>query len=389
MLAVAHLTKSFASGRDSSTTNVVAVNDVSLTAEAGEFVTLLGPSGCGKTTTLRCIAGLELPRFGEIVVDGTTVFSSRTRTNVAPHKRGLGMVFQSYGIWPHMNVFENAGFPLTIAPRKSRLTRQQRTARVEQALAIVQLDHLSGRAATALSGGQQQRLALARALVMEPPLLLLDEPLSNLDARLRDNMRSELARLQRELNITTIYVTHDQTEALAMSDTIAVMNKGSIEQLGTPREIYENPSTPFVADFIGGSNFMSGTVESAAGDMYTVATSAGPVHGRAHEPLPPGSRVTVAIRPEHVRVVPSGRDEAGGHDAGWTGQVRVCEYLGNAVEIEVDVEGLVLRSRSETMQFLAPGSPATVMLTPDKCLIYAQDPRGVAAIDGPEVQLAV
>jgi iron(III) transport system ATP-binding protein len=151
MLAVAHLTKSFASGRDSSTTNVVAVNDVSLTAEAGEFVTLLGPSGCGKTTTLRSIAGLELPRFGEIVVDGTTVFSSRTRTNVAPHKRGLGMVFQSYGIWPHMNVFENAGFPLTIAPRRSRLTRQQRTARVEQALAIVQLDHLSGRAATALS----------------------------------------------------------------------------------------------------------------------------------------------------------------------------------------------------------------------------------------------
>src|SRR5688572_4752634 len=239
---------------------VKAAEDVTFTVPEGRLFTLLGPSGCGKTTTLRSIAGLERPRTGEISVAGKVVYSSSKRVFVAPNRRGFGMVFQSYAIWPHMNVFQNVAFPLEVGDR--RYSRGQVRESVMRVLSAVQLDHLADREATKLSGGQQQRLALARALVMEPALLLLDEPLSNLDAKLREKMRFELKRLQRELRITTVYVTHDQSEALALSHQIAVMHEGRIQQIGTPREVYESPANPFVADFVGNSNFIEGYVVS-------------------------------------------------------------------------------------------------------------------------------
>src|SRR2546422_4589811 len=226
---------------------VRAAQDVSFEVPPGKLFTLLGPSGCGKTTTLRSIAGLERPRAGEILVGGEIIYSSTKQVFVPPNRRGLGMVFQSYAIWPHMTVFENAAFPLQVG--KKRSPRKQIQERVMRVLKVVALEEMAERQATDLSGGQQQRLALARALVLEPPLLLLDEPLSNLDAKLREEMRFELKRLQRELGITGIYVTHDQVEALAMSNRVAVMRDGRIEQVGAPRAVYESPSSRFVADF--------------------------------------------------------------------------------------------------------------------------------------------
>ena len=248
---------------------VFAVNDVSFTVEPGELFTLLGPSGCGKSTTLRSIAGLEQPDSGIVSVGGTVLFAAgagaEKRVNVPANKRGLGMVFQSYAIWPHMTVFENVAFPLRVRPRKQRPSKREISERVERVLETMELLQYADRHATKLSGGQQQRLALARAIVIEPSLLLLDEPLSNLDAKLRESLRFELKRLQRELGITSIYVTHDQIEALSLSSNIAVMRAGEVVQLGKPRDIYENPQNKFVAEFIGTSNFIDGTVKARNG----------------------------------------------------------------------------------------------------------------------------
>src|SRR5437868_860053 len=234
LLEVRELLKTFPAAKGELRGRVHAVDNVSLDVQEGELFTLLGPSGCGKTTTLRSIAGLETPDEGTISVRGRVLFSSQANTRVPANQRGLGMVFQSYAIWPHMNVYDNVAFPLQVLPRAKRPKRAEMREKVERALAVVKLDQLASREATALSGGQQQRLALARALVMEPSLLLLDEPLSNLDAKLRERMRFELKRLQRELGITTVYVTHDQSGALALSHQIAVMNRGRIEQIGAP-----------------------------------------------------------------------------------------------------------------------------------------------------------
>src|ERR687895_403734 len=244
---------------------VHALDGVSFEVRPGELFTLLGPSGCGKTTTLRSVAGLERPDDGTITVGDRVLFDRARGVSVPSNARRLGMVFQSYAIWPHMTVFDNAAFPLEVLPRRRRPARAALEERVRTVLERVELADYAGRPATKLSGGQQQRLALARALVMEPQLLLLDEPLSNLDAKLRDAMRTELKRLQREFNLTTVYVTHDQSEALALSHEIAVMNDGFIVQVGTPRQIYEQPVNQFVADFVGQTNFVRGTVTAVAG----------------------------------------------------------------------------------------------------------------------------
>src|SRR5205085_1646281 len=273
---------------------VKAAQDVSFEVPEGKLFTLLGPSGCGKTTTLRSIAGLERPSSGEIEVAGRTVYSSNRRIFIAPNKRNFGMVFQSYAIWPHMNVFQNVAFPLEVRKLPKKAIRDK----VMRVLAAVQLDHLVDREATKLSGGQQQRLALARALVMEPQLLLLDEPLSNLDAKLRDRMRIELKRLQRELGLTTVYVTHDQSEALALSHEIAVMNDGFVVQVGTPRQIYEQPHNQFVADFVGTTNFIGGTVASLEGVRCVVSSAVGELKAQASEGLTKNALVIVSVRPE-------------------------------------------------------------------------------------------
>jgi iron(III) transport system ATP-binding protein len=344
---------------------VKAAQDVTFTVDEGRLFTLLGPSGCGKTTTLRSIAGLERPRAGEIAVNGRLVFSSSKRVFVAPNRRGFGMVFQSYAIWPHMTVFENAAFPLQVGERK--YSRPQIRDHVMRVLTAVQLDDLADRDATRLSGGQQQRLALARALVMQPMLLLLDEPLSNLDAKLRDRMRFELKRLQRELKITTVYVTHDQSEALALSHEIAVMNGGRIQQIGRPREIYENPANQFVADFVGNTNFLHGhVVRSDTANCCLVATDIGQLVVKTAHPLPADARVAISIRPEDVELTES---RPPGENV-WQGTVEQKIFLGEAIDFRVDVSGRSLLSRQHPMLRTPVGGLIFVRINPEKCVVF-------------------
>jgi iron(III) transport system ATP-binding protein len=343
MLSIRDLVKTFPPGRGERHGRVLAVDGISVDVEEGELFTLLGPSGCGKTTTLRCVAGLDTPDEGEIALGERLLFSSGRRVAVPANRRGLGMVFQSYAIWPHMNVFKNVAFPLQVLPRGKRPPRKQLQERVERALATVKLGHLAGREATDLSGGQQQRLALARALVLEPPLLLLDEPLSNLDAKLREEMVFELKRLQRELGVTAVYVTHDQVEALAMSNRVAVMREGRIEQVGRPRDVYEAPHSRFVADFIGTSNFIDGVVEARQNGVYTVRTPDGELRVRSDSEFPAGTKVVVAARPEHVEL---SEDSANGTGANrWRGRVEARAFLGEAVDHVVSVGSREIRAR--------------------------------------------
>ena len=347
---------------------VKAAQDVTFGVEQGRLFTLLGPSGCGKTTTLRSIAGLERPRAGEITVDGVVVFSSSRGVFVAPNRRGFGMVFQSYAIWPHMNVFENVAFPLEVGDR--RYSRGQIREKVMRVLAAVQLNHLADREATRLSGGQQQRLALARALVREPALLLLDEPLSNLDAKLREKMRFELKRLQRELRITTIYVTHDQSEALALSHQIAVMNEGRIAQIGGPRDVYERPANQFVADFVGNTNFVEGHVidvrpREGEDAMCVVRTEIGDVHVSSSLPLRTDERVSLSVRPEDVELVEV-RPE--GHNV-WEGRVDQKVFLGEALDFQVKVGSRTLLSRRHPTLRTKVGESIFVQLHPEKCVV--------------------
>jgi iron(III) transport system ATP-binding protein len=309
---------------------VPVVKDVTFTIEPGTFYSLLGPSGCGKTTTLRCVAGLERSNGGVISLDGR-VLSTGTE-HVSPDKRDIGMVFQNYAIWPHMTVFANAIFPLQVAG--SKLPKQEARKRAMEALELVQLDHLAQRPATALSGGQQQRLALARALAHRPRLLLLDEPLSNLDAKLRDTMRNELRSLQRTLGISALYVTHDQSEALSMSDRVAVMNEGRIVQEATPRELYDQPADRFVANFVGRANMIPAVVidRDGAGDAVVEALGT-----RLQTPVPDdvsaGDQVTLTFRPETVRWHETAVDRPN------VLPVRIVrvEFLGEIVEYEAEV----------------------------------------------------
>jgi iron(III) transport system ATP-binding protein len=304
---------------------VVAVNDVSLAIGQGELVTLLGPSGCGKTTTLRMIAGFEVPTSGEIYLDGNTI------NDLPPHQRDMSMVFQSYAIFPHLNVYENIAYGL----RVSRVSKNEIKRRVSEVLDLVELSGLEKRAPNQLSGGQQQRVALARALIMEPKVLLMDEPLSNLDAKLREQMRSEIRRIQKYLGITSVYVTHDQVEAMTISDRIVIMNEGRIEQVGTPTETYRHPQSRFVADFIGRANFIPGNVRSQQNgqlslDMLGVTLTV----DAADDDYESGAEVTVVVRPEMMIL-----NQTQTHV---DGTVRRASYLGNVVEYDVEVGGQLL-----------------------------------------------
>ena len=344
---------------------VKAAQDVNIDVPEGHFFTLLGPSGCGKTTTLRSIAGLERPNGGDITVDGVTVFSASRGVFVPPNQRGFGMVFQSYAIWPHMDVFTNTAFPLQVG--KKKYSKDEIDAKVMRVLKAVQLDHLRDREATKLSGGQQQRLALARALVMEPKLLLLDEPLSNLDAKLRELMRFELKRLQRELKITTIYVTHDQSEALALSHQIAVMNQGRIQQIGSPREIYERPQTKFVADFVGTTNFVDGTVRSVETEAgyYVIDTELGPLRSYSVEAVRPGDAVVLSIRPEDVSL--SDQQPVGEINT-WHAMVDQKVFIGEAMEWQVKIGQRVLLSKTHPSIRTPIGQPIWAQIHPSQCV---------------------
>jgi iron(III) transport system ATP-binding protein len=311
--------------------SVVAVDHVSFELQAGSFLTLLGPSGCGKTTTLRCVAGLEKPDGGSIRVGERLLTSIEEGVQVPPEKRGMGMVFQSYAIWPHMTVFQNVAFPV----EEQRLPRREIRERVMAILATVGLDGLHERPAPHLSGGQQQRVALARALVSNPDVLLLDEPLSNLDARLREEMRFELREMQARLGISTIFVTHDQLEAITLSDHVIVMQGGRIEQQGTPRQVYASPRTPFVMDFLGHVNHLPARVVRAAGGEYAALVAEG---GRdLLMPLPrqdgweEGSEVVLAFRAEAGQV--SGASDG----AQLAGVVAAAVYMGSHVDYQVQV----------------------------------------------------
>jgi iron(III) transport system ATP-binding protein len=276
-------------------TDAPALYDLSIDIHKGQFFTLLGPSGCGKSTLLRCIAGLETADEGEIDIGGELVFSAARGIDVPPNKRRIGMVFQSYAIWPHMTVIQNVAFPLET--RKAPRPRP----RAMEALALVGLEAFADRLASKLSGGQQQRVALARAIVAEPALLLLDEPLSNLDAALREQMRAELQNLQRRLRMTTVYVTHDQVEALSLSDTIAVMRAGELIEIAPPKELYQRPRSAFSARFVGGANVLSGCSLKAAGGAV-VQTPFGMLE--VNEAVPDGEHMFF-VRPEHIRVLSS------------------------------------------------------------------------------------
>lgn len=302
----------------------VVVDNVSFSVRAGEFLTLLGPSGCGKTSLLRCIAGLDRPAAGRIDLGDVSLTDADRGLFLPPERRGMGMVFQSYAIWPHMNVFENVAFPL----REARVDAKELRARVMDVLSTVGLSHLHDRGAPLLSGGQQQRVALARALVSKPDVLLLDEPLSNLDAKLRDEMRHELREMQAKLGITSILVTHDHDEALTLSDRVLIIRDGRIEQQGDPRELYEQPQSAFVMDFLGDVNQISTAVVERGGRMYAAAVGSSHPFEIELQPghkLKTGDKATLAFRPTDVGLVKADADA--GHAV-----VDAVIYKGNRLE---------------------------------------------------------
>jgi len=359
-LTITDLTKSFGA--------TLALDHVSVHARDGELLTLLGPSGCGKSTTLWSIAGLHRPDGGRIVVGDAVLFDDSARVDLPPEDRECGVVFQSYAIWPHMTVAENVGYPLKLRRQK----KGPRAARVAEVLDLVELSHLADRYPHQLSGGQQQRVALARALAHPPRLLLLDEPFSNLDAKLRERARTWLRDLQRDVGITTVFVTHDQDEALSMSDRIVVMQHGVVRQVGSPEEIYESPTDLFVADFIGTINLVEGQVVSDHGDCAEVTVAGHPSPLRATKTVPGDLKgtVTLAVRPEAIVIDP--RPAAAAHFNVLTLPVLDRAYLGDHVRYRVRLgEGTLTIQTSTSVS----GGELTIGLPVDRTFAFAGSPR--------------
>jgi ABC-type Fe3+/spermidine/putrescine transport system ATPase subunit len=331
--------------------DAVAVNGVSFTVGRGEHLTLLGPSGCGKTTTLRAIAGLEQPSSGSITIDGQAMFDAAARRNVPAEQRGVSMVFQSYAVWPHMSVYNNVAYGLRVRKQGAADIK----ANVERALDLVQMRHLADRAASKLSGGQQQRVALARAVAFSPTVVLFDEPLSNLDAKLRAEMRVELRELQRRLDITSVYVTHDQEEALAISDRVIVMNVGVIEQIGTPEEIYNRPKSRFVADFVGSANLIKGKATAPGlfeAEGGTILKTAGGTSGNE-----------VAVRTAYIDLVAKPGDNQ------LPGTVRQRMFHGDFVQYIVECACGRLIVRRPPTNLLDEGAPVTLSFSPEHTVL--------------------
>ena len=360
---VDHLTKRFGSE--------VAVHDVSLAVGRGEFVTLLGPSGCGKTTTLRCIAGLERPDAGEVRIDGVVVASGERGIFLNPEDRNIGMVFQSYAVWPHMTVFDNVAYGLRIR----RAGRAEIKSRTTKALELVGLAHLADRYAMKLSGGQRQRVALARAIVYNPTVVLFDEPLSNLDAKLREQMRVELVRLQHDVGITSVYVTHDQTEALVMSDRVIVMDRGVIQQVGDPQTIYARPANAFVANFIGVANLLEGTLLGRHGELCELEIPLGegrlPLRLRAAggEGAARGQRIILSLRPEDISLHLARPDACPNVIEG---QVIDTVYLGNFLDCQVRVGTHEVGVQIAHYEQLVPDQKVFLTFQPDHGLCLTE-----------------
>jgi iron(III) transport system ATP-binding protein len=358
-----------------------AIGDVSFVVEDNQFFTLLGPSGCGKTTTLRCLAGLERPDGGEIRLGDVVVASGRRF--VPTHKRDIGVVFQDYAVWPHMTVFENVAFPLRMASRR-RLRMSELRDKVMPMLELMGMEKFEKRRATQLSGGQQQRLSLARALVREPQVLLLDEPLSSLDARLRARMRAELRRIQRQFAVTTVFVTHDQVEALSLSNEIAVMNEGNLVQLGRPRELYFHPETEFVGNLVGAANMIAGTVVSVSGpqvaegvddatDEVRVAvidTAIGPLTCTdvSVDELVVGSECSLLVRPESIIM----HHERPDVDNVFLGRVDLGLFVGESVDHEISVGETVLGVKVPTSVRFHRSDKVFIEIPPAKCVVFGE-----------------
>ena len=345
---------------------VVGVSEVDFHLDAGKTATLLGPSGCGKTTTLRCIAGLEIPNEGQISFGDRKVYDSVTGISLEPEQRNIGMVFQSYAIWPHMTVAGNVGYPLKV--RKA--SRAEVAERVNVILSLVGLADMGSRPASNLSGGQQQRVALARALVHQPRIVLFDEPLSNLDANLRERMRAELLLLQAELGFTAIYVTHDQEEAMALSDQVVVMNRGEVEQTGEPMQVFQEPATLFAARFLGCSNVIPGHVASATEDGTVLVELMGGIRmtgsWREATPATSGEAVAVAFRPGTVTLGQTLPDPTNVVE----GQILTAAFLGHSIDYTIKVGELMIRAETSPDIAIAAGQTTKLQIPRHHSFVY-------------------
>lgn len=341
---------------------IKALSDVDLTIPGNQIFTLLGPSGCGKTTLLRCIVGLEMPDSGEIAIGDEIVWSKEKNIFVPPEKRRLSMVFQTYAIWPHMNVFDNVAYPLQTRKEHKAEIREK----VKKTLRFVQLEGFENRPATKLSGGQQQRVALARALVAEPKVILFDEPLSNLDAKLREETRKELRSFLTRLNITAVYVTHDRIEALSLSDALAVMKAGRIVEVGTPKEIYFDSDQRFVADFIGRANLIDGKVAAIEDDYTIIDSGIGPIACHRKINVSTGVAVTVCIRPEFITFTET---ISGNGRNNFHGIVESLIFVGDAYEGEIRIGDTYLVTRIEPTAGIKEGDEISFFFDPEHCIV--------------------